>query len=1036
MVVSSISDILRTLNIKQYSKKIYLKPHEYYWMRHAESCANVVKKTCKEDKTKCKEILEKYREKKEKIVDKKPHLQVKNPNISTIGIKQCRSVNANITKSLYGDSTVQEEKVKKLEDTIVFCSTLVRAIETAVLTSGKTNISYAYFSLNKDEFIEHVKAEYLTTIFVIPYIKEKDHSLVLKIQTSDNTATDFCDSMYRLTTFFQKLNIKIYFSNKEKSSQKGGEIIIKDKTQALTECNEKFKTNENFTKYEKLKNISDYSLFRKEIESEIIKPLLNNPSVLNLNNTLPLYIVSHQGFILDNVLKMSKDEDKGIYIKNCNVVSNLPSNEFINPEFKPEETLDNNFEDKLNDKFCLITPSTDTISLDKKISRIKYILELSEDEHNIIQGYKNIIIELETQIKNLTSKNTSLYKLKELIQTEMDFYYDMVILISFIRYVFNLKGNKINGKIDKHIEISDRKKDFFNKYISYIIKFIKSLINLNFKYNNETNLLTFNIDELQKISNNHKQELYILFKIDYILQKSKIHDLINSYHIIVKLIKTKLRNQQDTKNIDFLNIKSINPTNITFYFYSKKIIARIMKYPLLFKEYTELISLPNEKKNKLESDIQQLTDIVQSINTIETTYFTDTNETIQKVKNIIGDKIFAYYLDNKIGIGKNIHIEDLFERLNEKLHKFNFLFNFLENKTINSLIRDREYDKKQYTILGRILDKEYKPKIINKLARRKPLSYLSSVLKGYHGVEKALLDEINNRLQNQILALGIDFDCTLTAFHFWYYINNGSVIPNILTDGTINELLPNMNNNYFLNTSQSNLTIADDNKTKFLNLLFNGDLDNNNVFEKNRKKLESLSKDYDIYLITNNRDDWMDKLFKLMTNNPYNNFKNIFKGIWYVNSGKSGGPTFYLMHEGNEFVSQSNTYKNKKKFIENYLFGEIQYDTVYMIDDSYVTIENKDNYTYLQPGNPDINNYDEEKFKNKSGALSLLQTLEKIPLLASASNSNSTGGYRKLTRKQPTNSKYKTKKNPTIHKGNQSKKRGITKGNHKSKKRS
>ena len=64
MVVPSISDILRSLSLEQYSSRKYLKPKEYYWMRHGESCANVVKKTCKEDKDKCNQILDKYREKK------------------------------------------------------------------------------------------------------------------------------------------------------------------------------------------------------------------------------------------------------------------------------------------------------------------------------------------------------------------------------------------------------------------------------------------------------------------------------------------------------------------------------------------------------------------------------------------------------------------------------------------------------------------------------------------------------------------------------------------------------------------------------------------------------------------------------------------------------------------------------------------------------------------------------------------------------------------------------------------------------------
>ena len=58
-----------------------------------------------------------------------------------------------------------------------------------------------------------------------------------------------------------------------------------------------------------------------------------------LNEELPLYIVSHQGFILGKVLNMSKDEDNNIYIKNCNVISNLNSNKPIKPKFKPDENI-------------------------------------------------------------------------------------------------------------------------------------------------------------------------------------------------------------------------------------------------------------------------------------------------------------------------------------------------------------------------------------------------------------------------------------------------------------------------------------------------------------------------------------------------------------------------------------------------------------------------------------------------------------------------------------------------------------------------
>ena len=879
-------------------KKVASELIPYFWMRHGESCANAVKNVChskdKITKKQCNNFYNSYKGtntnknkkslkrrllntiSRSKITDGKfKHTLIPNPNLTSKGVKQCERVNIDINKKIYGD-----ENYKNLENTIVFCSTLVRAIETAVLTSGKTNIIFLNLDNTKEDNITLIINNYQNSVFVIPYIKETG-------DTVDNLATDYEDTVKRLNNFFDKngktINIYNYLGNYGNKTENKNAINF-------------FNSN---------KNIVSISDFRDKVENTLIKGImaqartessvnkfftLNNNPDKQILKKLPLYIVSHQGFILKKVLNMSKDEKNNIYIKNCNVVSNLHSNESIKPEFAPDDninllegkpklvlqfdllrnpnlncnlenknifegedvdinkiknlltkitdnfklfikfkgdpdiidkcktkfeksfnniewtdyadvqvpstdtslsstgtsssttdveddvpvlddiplfTIDNDNEIKsliitmgkenykqrlvnlesiidkhikdskidarLNDKLCLITPSTDTISLDKKIYRIKYILELNNNEYNIIQGYKNKIIELEKQIeKGKKEENGVLYTIKELIQTEMDFYYDMVILISCTRYIFDLKGEKINGKIDKPIEISDKKRGFFNEYISYIIKFTKSLINLNFKYENDTKILKINIEELENIHKD-KDKLYILINLDKILTQTKINDLLNGYKIIANTIN----------NIDFLNITS-NISNEPFYTYQQlcaKPFQRTTKYPLLYREYTKKI-----KKNN--NNINQLIGIIQKINDIQENYFTDTNDnkTIQDVKNIIGDKIFAYYLDDKIG--KNIHIEVFFERLNEKLEKFNFLFDFLKKNSqiINKI--GAKIDNQEYGNLKNILDKEYKPKIINRLGGRNPLSYLRSVLKGYSGVKNALLDEIKTLPQS------------------------------------------------------------------------------------------------------------------------------------------------------------------------------------------------------------------------------------------------------------------------------------------------
>lgn len=318
--------------------------HEtYYWMRHGQSCANVVKNICTRKDRKnedCDKVFNLYRGSytqvqslKHNIVDfaakrinKFKHTLIANPNISGNGVEQCININTTINTKINNNA-----EYKQLTDTIVFCSTLVRAIQTAIISSNKTNIFFLNLDEPTDKIISLIKDNYKTSIFVIPYIKEKG-------DTVDNLASSYEETINRLSMFFSKLpksytnNENITYNNVNNDNNIAG-------------------IDDYFNKY---KNEISITQFKNKIEIPIINELLSDPN-LKLNPQLPLYIVSHVGFIVTQAFNLKKDKGKkygnmGGYLNNCEIISNDRIGGNFIPDFKQSIR---GIKDYTTDEYCI-----------------------------------------------------------------------------------------------------------------------------------------------------------------------------------------------------------------------------------------------------------------------------------------------------------------------------------------------------------------------------------------------------------------------------------------------------------------------------------------------------------------------------------------------------------------------------------------------------------------------------------------------------------------------------------------------------------
>lgn len=223
----------------------------FYWMRHGPSNANVIYNACKKrtqknntrpiTKKECnaaiKQITNLSSTRKainNNLAQMSPvgkmltkiktsrifaHTKIFNPDLSADGIKAVKAllekVKASSNNIKSSGTVISNNKPAgaiakfdiKLDNTIIFCSTLIRAIETGLLAFDRNTVDYRFCN-----FVDEVKLSELTdeqirnSVFVIPYIKESG-----VIDTLDNLTSTLDNTNTVLTDFYKntkELNTK------------------------------------------------------------------------------------------------------------------------------------------------------------------------------------------------------------------------------------------------------------------------------------------------------------------------------------------------------------------------------------------------------------------------------------------------------------------------------------------------------------------------------------------------------------------------------------------------------------------------------------------------------------------------------------------------------------------------------------------------------------------------------------------------------------------------------------------------------------
>jgi hypothetical protein len=183
-----------------------------YFMRHGHSCSNFVndlqtQKKYKQLQSDPHNITHKNLQFIAKKI-KKTHILIKNPNLSYTGYLQTQNfIKWRITNNA-NNSANNIFKLNNNNNLIVFCSPLVRAMETAFFSYpisiiNENNITYRTFSYkyyNFDGKLNNITELNSNYIYVLPFIKEVG-------PTPDNTMPSIIDSKKKILNFLDLINI-------------------------------------------------------------------------------------------------------------------------------------------------------------------------------------------------------------------------------------------------------------------------------------------------------------------------------------------------------------------------------------------------------------------------------------------------------------------------------------------------------------------------------------------------------------------------------------------------------------------------------------------------------------------------------------------------------------------------------------------------------------------------------------------------------------------------------------------------------------
>jgi hypothetical protein len=355
----------------------------------------------------------------------------------------------------------------KDSDKIVFCSPLVRAMETAFFSYPGRTFSYKLYKLKfKQNDLEDLSPD---KIYVIPFIKEKGI-------TPDNDLPDTSETNTKFSIYLQKLK----------------DNALLDKNYNIPQNNVLFTDTENIKTITRTQKI--FNTFNK-ILSSLLKLLRNQ----YIKDTKKFIFVSHNNFIQSFIgksnVKTSNNKLTNTMIINIhgNIIYEPPNNNFFNiPD---------------NDKLCLFTV--------KDNGDLITNIPIENNEHNNSNAILNMnnfsqLINKAKYVKHtftVTSFNTNklpLTQIYKFITTVINENPDKLF------YVFGIQESDLSN--DKYIKLLDTITKDSNNLLNYYYcnkeaKLNKSNTKLFILYKDDNNI-TFNNTKFYNVTSKKFKNLF------------------------------------------------------------------------------------------------------------------------------------------------------------------------------------------------------------------------------------------------------------------------------------------------------------------------------------------------------------------------------------------------------------------------------------------------------------------------------------------------------------------------------------------------
>jgi hypothetical protein len=293
--------------------------NNFYFITSAYSCSDLFIDESKQKKT----MKYRFKDYKRSQININKNQRINNPHISVAGVIDCELLNTvlqpqileNITKvnsnefnsnelsaiNLLHNKSNKDDKSNG-NKRVIFCSPLARAIETAIITTGITHISYKYYDFSLKKKIDNYDFDFEKgIIYVIPFIKNINN-LTEFGDTSNNKLPPVEDQIKKIIKFIDiynllfkteetKINLSFnQFTKYKKDSEKIKDLVdVKNLKKFMASLNTQEKNNYVFyTHNNYLKKISTLENMDKLSNIKIYKLLDESKTSINSKNKFKL----------------------------------------------------------------------------------------------------------------------------------------------------------------------------------------------------------------------------------------------------------------------------------------------------------------------------------------------------------------------------------------------------------------------------------------------------------------------------------------------------------------------------------------------------------------------------------------------------------------------------------------------------------------------------------------------------------------------------------------------------------------------------